>query len=77
MKNETSRQLVAHRDYSSITSDGTNVPVILRGIFGIFHGISELLFIPQFVTEPWLRKPGSEEKKQGKPDVSVLFFSVQ
>jgi hypothetical protein len=62
VKNETSRQLVAHRDYSSITSDETIVPMILQGIFGIFHGISKLLFVPQFVTEPWLGNSGLKGK---------------
>jgi hypothetical protein len=34
-----------NRDYSSIANYHTKIPAIFQGIFGIFHGISKLLFI--------------------------------
>jgi len=39
------RQLEAHRDHSSVANCWTKIPVILKGIFGILHGISERLSI--------------------------------
>jgi hypothetical protein len=69
--------LVAHRDYSSIASGGTDIPVIERDIFGIFHGISELfLFIPQFVTEPGVRNTGLKCKTVKVRCQYLIFLSI-
>jgi len=54
MKTKTRRPLVMHRDYPSIANCRIKIPVIFRSSLGIFHGISEFLFILRFLVEPWL-----------------------
>jgi hypothetical protein len=45
----TRRQLVAHKDYSSIANCQTEITVMFRGLFGIFYNISKLyVHIPHY-----------------------------
>jgi hypothetical protein len=44
-KNKPKRQMEANRNHSSIANCRTKMPVILREIFGILHGVSKFLSI--------------------------------
>jgi hypothetical protein len=61
MKTKTRRQLVAHRDYTSMANRQTKIPMVFRGIFGIFNSISKLLFIHSMISRRTLAgKHGSK-----------------
>ena len=44
-QNKTKRKVEAHGEYSSTAKCRTKIPTIFRGVFGIFRGISKLLFV--------------------------------
>jgi hypothetical protein len=44
------RQLAAHRDYSSIAICQTNTPATYQSTFGVFHGNATFVFISSSIS---------------------------